>query len=94
MKKLYLATKTITAMFVSDAKDSGVNASKFIAEEEKNRFAKHIEIKEITTRQEIPKEWIGDAYLWGTEDEITAEGWISELGKEYQEYLRLKAKYD
>lgn len=94
MKKLYLATKTITAMFVSNAEDNGVNASRFIAEEEKNKFAKHIEVKEIAANQEIPKEWRNGALLWGTEDEISAEDWISELGQEYQEYLRLKAKYD
>lgn len=82
-------------MFISDEEHKEENARKFIAEEEKNRFApRNLQVQQINTHQEIPKEWKNDNLIWGTEDEITAEGYLIELGQEYQEYIRLKAKYE
>lgn len=95
MKKLYLATKTITAMFLSDEEHKVKDAKKFLAEEEKNVWVdRNTQIQQINTEQEIPKEWQNDNLIWGSEDEISAAGWLYELGEEYQTYLRLKAKYD
>jgi hypothetical protein len=94
MKKLYLASETITAMFVSDEKTKMEDAKEFLAEERKNVFKDAIVLREITSSQEIPKEWNEGALIWGIDDEITAAVWLHDRGPEYLEYLRLKAKFE
>jgi len=91
--KLYLATKTITVMFLcDDKKDSYKEAETFANEECKNIVPERLVVKEIKSMREIPKEWSGPELLWGTDDEITARDFIKD--PEYEEYKRLKEKFE
>ena len=110
MKKLYLATKTILpavkeVMFLYDDEDgfeylSLREAAKRYFEEEDRNHAPYnketVSLKEITLVEDIPKEWRECALLWGTNDEITATGFLTQQNSdpEYQEYLRLKEKFE
>lgn len=64
-------------------------------EEQGKFFQPKLEIKEITSEYEIPKDWKDDALIWGDDSERTASQFLKENGdSEYQEYLRLKSKYE
>jgi hypothetical protein len=102
-KKLYLATvPSFTVMYLSEDACAERDAVKFAREETLiNGHHLDIEIKEISAKQEVPEEWCEDALLWGTDDEITAigflEGWLDEEEKEedpeWEEFMRLKKKF-
>ena|ERR1700676_3581144 len=101
MKKLYLATRNVSTMFIAPdyfkTKDLEAEAERFLDEEIKCRGKSTlfpIDVKEITSIQDIPKEWQGDVYLWGYDGELTPTDFLSSYNDEYQEYLRLKAKYE
>lgn len=100
MKKLYLAKQTNTVMFVSDLDDPNFltgRAKLFLKEEEKNCASVPIDVQEVTSLEQIPNEWSHDNLLWGTDEEITAHGFLnlkSENSRSYQEYLRLKAIFE
>jgi hypothetical protein len=104
--KMYMATRTYTTMFLCDEKVLVKEYAKDFLDEEIDQL-KHYgapdqyktEVKEVKSVKDIPKEWQGDALLWGTDSELTAKQWLNgersdeELSPEYQEYLRLKEIY-
>jgi len=95
---LYLATKTIKVMFLCPSNYSTQSvlkeANHFADEEGKNIVDGRIKIEKITKIEDIPEEWRGDAYIWGTDEEMTATDFLGQEDDEYQEYLRLKKKYE
>jgi hypothetical protein len=105
MKKLYLATLPITAVYASFEKDKEEAGVEFLRREieentlpMKGSFAgrDQLEIIEITCEQDLPEEWRRGPCIWGVSPdvEITAEQFLAEQSQEYQEYRRLKAKYE
>lgn len=103
MKKLYLATINFNTIFVSTEADQKSGAKRYAEEEFSwnglKETLKRVEVKEIACVQEIPQEWSDGALIWGTEEEITAANWLDQnqpkqSDSEFQEYLRLKAKYE
>ncbi len=90
--KLYLATKTITAMFLSyEDKNLNKDAANYIECENNNIDTNRMVVKEITSKKDVPKEWY-DANLWGTDEEINPLSFLED--PEYIEYLRLKKKFE
>lgn len=92
--KLYLATNVVTVMFLcEDGKDLRKEAAHFVKEESNNYVPDRLTVKEITSLKDIPPEWSGDQYLWGVDgDDLTARDFIED--PEYEEYKRLKAKFE
>jgi hypothetical protein len=90
--KLYIATKNLSVMFLlEDGKNLEREARHFLHEEDKNCVPGRIVIKEVTSLDDVPTEWM-NACLWGTDDEITPEQFLGD--DEYKEYLRLKKKFE
>jgi hypothetical protein len=105
VRKLFLATETLnnSAMFISysDSIDAlEKQAKEFLDKELRNNFSsnKTFSVKEVTNISQAPIEWREKcALLWGTDEEITVSGYFdtqAEEAAEFQEYLRLKAKYE
>lgn len=103
MRRLYLATKELDVMFISDkdlsvdAQGVKVEAVKFIEEEIKVNliFDAISSIREIKSYSEVPEKW-RDAFLWGTEDEETPADFLHKKSKNsetYREYLEAKEAY-
>jgi len=96
-RKLYIATKNVTTMFLSNKTDMDLEkeARGFLSEEETVTIPKTLTINEVTCRRDIPDDWRGFALLWGTDNEITASDFLSqEEDPEYIQYLQLKKKYE
>ena len=95
MKKLYLAKTEIQTMFVSDELNIHSHAKQFLGNELANLDDK-ISVVEITNYKNIPKAWKGNVFcVWGSEENTTATEFLRRHeSKDYQEYLRLKAKYE
>lgn len=106
--KMYLVTKTLYTMFVSDSKKKfqlELEGEQFLEEEDANRNRRNtfkVIIKEIKSMSEVPEDWKSGPIMWGQEkDDLTPEEFLKEQtkkskssSKEYKEYLRLKAKFD
>jgi hypothetical protein len=99
--RLFIATRTHEVIFVSDSKGKGDikdEAEEYLEEQDKY-FDPPIVVKEITSKGEIPEEWKeSHAFIWGDADEVTAEQFLdsqrsAQAKEEYEEYLRLKAKF-
>lgn len=98
MKKLYLATKVVTTMFVfdNDVASLEAEAKNFLLEEDSLRspeFAFPITIKEITTVDQIPQDWLSDAYVWGDDNDTTPKAFLEKQKGEYAEFLKLEKEY-
>lgn len=97
VKRLYVATKTYEVVFVSESGLAGVKseAEEFMEEQNKT-FEPPVEVKEITSKEEIPADWREDyTLIWGSDEEMNAAQFLEGKGtSEYQEYLRLKAKFE
>ena len=99
MKKLYLATRDHSVMFLSNLRRrSGImeEAHNWMDEQD-SCHTPQIELTEIKVLSQIPDDWKGNVFLWGTDDEITAEEFLKAVkanDSEFREYLRLKAKYE
>jgi hypothetical protein len=98
--KLYLST--ISIMFASN--DANKKHDAIIYFRENTQWHSYRDacdsVKEITSQQEVPEEW-RHALIYGTEDEITPLDFLEKQqsqqsidSPEYQEYLRLKEKYE
>lgn len=101
-KKLYWARVLHEVVFVSEESPNSSNlkseAESFLEEQDAS-FIPPMVVTEITSKEEIPDDWKGDALIWGTQeletDEMTANQFFDEYGDaEYQEYLRLKSKFE
>lgn len=104
-KKLYLATTpSFTTMFLAHEHDKKDLAEEFIREEWETNGDREapLKIKEITSAHQVPKAWRKEAFLWGTETELTAlqflDGWLDEqeeeLDPDWEQYLKLKKKFE
>jgi hypothetical protein len=94
--KLYVASILHEVVFCSDERGFELEgeAEHFMEEQDKT-FQPKLVIREITQESEIPKDWQGDALIWGDDSEITASHFFKQhVDSEYQEYLRLKTKYE
>lgn len=93
-----MASKKIDVLFLSDTdcKTSlQKDAKNFFKEEEKNMVSDEIEIVELTHPDHVPEAWMGEALLWGTDEEITAVGFLSRSkDPEYERYLELKKEFE
>lgn len=96
IKRLYVAIRAHEVVFVSSSDESSLKdeAKKFLKEQDKY-FQPNIEVKEITSKEEIPKDWRENyTLIWGSNEEMSASQFLDSVGSfEYQEYLRLKAKF-
>lgn len=94
--RLYVASITHEVVFCADTRGNELEgeAEHFLEEQDKT-FSPPLVVKEITSESEIPKDWQGDALIWGDDSERTASQFLKENGdSEYQDYLRLKAKFE
>lgn len=97
MKKLYLATTTITAMFIADDYRENLNmlASNFVRAEMDNLSYKDFVLKEVTKAEDIPLASKG-TNLWNTDNDLTPEEFLADARNadpEYHTYLKLKEKF-
>jgi hypothetical protein len=98
MKKLYLANRNHSVMFLSngDEKELVMNDANHWMNEQDSYHTPKVELIEIKVPDQIPEEW-RDGFIWGTNEEMTAAEFLQSINasnEEYQEYLRLKAKYE
>lgn len=94
--KLYHASIVHEVVFCTDSRGMELEGeAEHFMEEQGKTFQPKLEIKEITKESEIPADWQDDALIWGDDSEITAAQFLREnTDTEYQEYLRLKTKYE
>jgi hypothetical protein len=105
MRRLYWGKKVCDVVFIlSD--DDGMDleeAAQFYINEQDGCGGFHypITVKEITVLKQVPQGWKGGTLVWGTQDkeELTAEQFLKQQvtnkkSSEYQEYLRLKKKFE
>lgn len=100
-KRLYIATRTHEVVFISSekGKTSVKDEAEGYLEEQDKYFDPPVVVKEITSKAEIPEGWQEDhALIWGSDDELTAEQFLdsqrsAKTKEEYEEFLRLKAKF-
>lgn len=102
MKKLYHATMVVDVVFAHEIKACLNNqflpilnnkARDYLRMEMTNGISlKNIDVIEIPNTAHIPKEWSG-CFIYGVEENVTAEEFL-ESQNEYEEYLRLKAKFE
>lgn len=91
--KLYHAIRpSIETMFVSGKTgDSLEKEAQYFLDEEKrvsNKQSYPVKLIEVTSIFDIPESW-RNGLLWNVDGELTAQQYLTE----YQEYLRLKAKF-
>lgn len=97
-KRLFLARKTHETIFIleeeSNAEELKSQAEHYLREQDK-WYKPPVEVTEITSKDQIPEgDWRGGALIWGVED-MTAGQFLDRYGSsEYQDYLRLKEKYE
>jgi len=91
MKKLYHATMVIDALFVSEEKDNILSKAKQYLSMEGVAY-QPIDVIEVPSPAHIPKEW-ANCNIYGVDKNKTAQDFFNEQ-EEYQEYLRLKAKFE
>lgn len=98
--KLYIAAKRHEVVFISSEKDTRFvkDEAEGYLEEQDKYFDPPVVVQEITCKKEIPEDWQGDVFIWGV-DETTANQFLETQAKvqrkaEYEEYLRLKAKFE
>lgn len=101
MKKLYLVKQIINVMFVSDSDEEGRvlddEARFFLDEYWENGTLNEFEVQEVTSLEQIPSEWRNGCLLYGTHKQDTPEVFLNRISSnntEYQEYLRLKEKFE
>lgn len=95
-KKLYKATLNMDVLFLAVAEPGpqlDKLAKEFLKEELSNRVPGRINVVNVDSMSQVPEDW-RDNLLWGTDDDITARGYFSEIDSEYKEYLRLKEKFE
>lgn len=95
IKRLYVATQKYEVVFVSSSGHGLKHKAEEFIEEQNKTFQPSIEVQEITCKEEIPEDWREDyTLIWGSDEEMNAEQFLeSKKTSEYQEYLRLKAKF-
>lgn len=105
MNTLYYAKMQLDVVFVSHPMNTSAEllkeAEKFLKEEARNinsslRAIPSLVIKEIESLKDIPKDW-HDALAWGQNpdsDELSVSDLFLKSNKEYQEYIRLKKKFE
>lgn len=72
----------------------GCIVDSFFEEEEKNMIGDRFLIQEISNINQLSGDWADSALIWGIED-ITAKEFLREYNdEEYQQYLRLKKKFE
>lgn len=97
-KKLYRASQAYDVLFACEPSEHLRSvARKFLIEEDRYNNKENISIEEITDESEIPEAW-KNAIIWGCDEEMTPVIFLSEQKtvfdqKEYEEFLRLKKKY-
>lgn len=99
-KKLYRASQAYDVLFACEPSEHLRSvARKFLAEEDRYNKKENISIVEITDKSEIPEAW-ENAIIWGCDEEMTPAIFLSKQKKdiafdqkEYEEFLRLKKKY-
>jgi hypothetical protein len=97
MKKLYCASYNVC--FVSDDSTLKEDADRYVKDNYKwNRFS-GLQIKEIVFKEDIPDIWNESILIWGIEEEMTAAQFLDRHinranSVEYQEYVRLKKKFE
>lgn len=95
--RLYHASIVHEVVFCTDSRGFELEGTaEHFMEEQGKTFQPKLEIKEITNESEIPEgDWRKDALIWGDDSERTASQFLADnKDSEYQEYLRLKAKYE
>ena len=107
-QKLYVAVRAHEVVFISSEKTKSEvkNEAEAYLEEQDKYFSPPVVVREITCKEEIPKGWQDGEFIWGVAvlaqwgpvDELTAEQFLDEQAsvrakEEYEEYMRLKAKF-
>lgn len=100
MKKLYQALAQQEVLFLSSTTESSLlqeEGEKWFREQEAyGPFKNKTSVSEIVSFNEVPTDWRkSGTLLWGTNEEITAEQFLQQkYDPDYQEYLRLKEKFE
>ena len=94
--KMHFATQTITVAFVVNDNLSQREiynyARKYLKQEESHRDPSTIEIKEIHSLDELPKNWWETIYYGENPDDQYPVHYLKD--EEYKTYLRLKEKFE
>ncbi len=99
MKKLYLGKQTVSVLLVADENTSTKTLqweiSNAVSQEATNVHEGHdFAITVINQKSEIPKEW-RNCPVYGIGDgDVTGEEFLASQDPEYQEFLRLKSKFE
>lgn len=100
MKKLYQALTQQEVLFLSSTIEPSLlrkEGEKWCKEQEAyGPFKNTVSVSEITSVDEVPTDWRkSGTFLWGINEEITAEQFLQQkYDPDYQEYLRLKEKFE
>lgn len=96
-KQLYIATINADVVFYSECKFASFelkcDAIKYLKTEYPNNMADRLKIKQISCLNDIPDDW-KEAYLYGVDNKITAQEFFLKEDEEYQQYLKLKEKFE
>lgn len=87
MKKLYMAKVVKDVIFECDDDCNLKSESERFIKEQEKCYDFPIEILEIKNENQIPNEWGGGVFIWGTDKEITAKEWLKENCSGYGELL-------
>ena len=94
MKKMYYAKKVVDVVIVleesktTDYHSFNGEVNHFLEEEGRNHVPKRLEIKEVKSLDDLPKDWWEATYWGDNENDQCPADYLQD--SEYKEYLRLK----